>query len=272
MLSNINLVVEPTQKVGIIGPSGGGKSTLLKLIPLFIEPTSGRILIDNVDIQSVSMKELRHRVAWISQTPQLFNESLRENLTDGDVLREILPIEIDQATGAAYVSEFASQMPGGLDSIVGEGGSTLSGGQKQRIAIARGLLKNAPIICMDEPTAALDSKSEKFIRDSIAKLIANKTVLMVTHRKALLSLMDVIYVMDGGSLHKISEYGGLDTYLQKISDSDTDSQELKSALATQAEQNQQALAELEVEKEQLEEKLSTIQQPGSPGGTIYIDH
>src|SRR3989338_5539860 len=218
VLSSINLVVEPTQKVGIIGPSGSGKSTLLKLIPLFIEPSRGRILIDNVDVQTVSVFELRHRIAWISQTPQLFNESLKENLLDGDVQRGILPREIDQATGAAYVNEFADHLPGGLESMVGEGGNTLSGGQKQRLAIARGLIKNAPIVCMDEPTAALDSKSEQHIRDSIEKLIHGKTVMMVTHRKALLTLMDKIYVMEDGVLSDVRQFGGLDAYLAKIQD------------------------------------------------------
>ena len=278
VLSNINLVVEPTQKIGIIGPSGGGKSTLLKLIPLFIEPTSGRILIDNIDIQTVSVKELRHRVAWISQSPQLFNESLLENLSDGDVQRQMQPVEIQQATNAAYVNEFASQMPGGLDSMVGEGGSTLSGGQKQRVAIARGLLKNAPIICMDEPTAALDSKSENVIRDSIAKLIANKTVLMVTHRKTLLSLMDRVYVMDGTSLRDVNDFGGLDLYLQKVTDTEATP---STPVETDEQDNprvsqQQKMAQLEVENAKLAEKIIPTQGQQSaqegPDGTIFIQH
>ncbi|HLA49156.1 MAG TPA: ABC transporter ATP-binding protein [Candidatus Saccharimonadales bacterium] len=278
VLSNINLVVEPTQKIGIIGPSGSGKSTLLKLIPLFIEPSRGRILIDNVDVQTVSVFELRHRIAWISQTPQLFNESLKENLLDGDVQRAILPREIDQATGAAYVNEFADHLPGGLESMVGEGGNTLSGGQKQRLAIARGLLKNAPIVCMDEPTAALDSKSEKYIRDSIAKLIANKTVLMVTHRKALLSLMDKIYVMDGTSLRDVNDLGGLDAYLQKITDTEVSAPSAAKDEFTEAQRlaSQQKADRLAAENLRLQQNLHTIEQKPSdnvgPDGTIYIGH
>ena len=278
VLSNINLVVEPTQKIGIIGPSGSGKSTLLKLIPLFIEPSRGRILIDNVDVQTVSVFELRHRIAWISQTPQLFNESLKENLLDGDVQRAILPREIDQATGAAYVNEFADHLPGGLESMVGEGGNTLSGGQKQRLAIARGLLKNAPIVCMDEPTAALDSKSEKYIRDSIAKLIANKTVLMVTHRKALLSLMDKIYVMDGTSLRDVNDLGGLDAYLQKITDTEVSAPSAAKDEFTEAQRlaSQQKADRLAAENLRLQQNLHTIEQKPSdnvgPDGTIYINH
>ena len=278
VLSNINLVVEPTQKIGIIGPSGSGKSTLLKLIPLFIEPSRGRILIDNVDVQTVSVFELRHRIAWISQTPQLFNESLKENLLDGDVQRAILPREIDQATGAAYVNEFADHLPGGLESMVGEGGNTLSGGQKQRLAIARGLLKNAPIVCMDEPTAALDSKSEKYIRDSISKLIANKTVLMVTHRKALLGLMDKIYVMDGTSLRDVNDLGGLDVYLQKITDTEAavPSPAKDEFAEDQRRTSQQKADRLAAENLRLAQNLHSIEQKPSdnvgPDGTIYIGH
>jgi ABC-type bacteriocin/lantibiotic exporter with double-glycine peptidase domain len=221
VLNNINLTIGPTEKIGIIGPSGSGKSTLLKLLPLFIEPTGGRILIDGVDIQSVSEKELRHRISWIAQSPQLFNESVIENLADGDLYRQLSMQEIEQAINVAYVNEFLQKLPLGINSPAGEGGNNFSGGQKQRIAIARGLLKNAPIVCMDEPTAALDSKSEKIIRDSIAKLIANKTVLMVTHRKALLSLMDRVYVMDGSSLRDVKELGGLEKYLQQIMDTES---------------------------------------------------
>lgn len=220
VLNGVNLIINPTDKIGIIGPSGAGKSTLLKLLPLFIEPTGGRILIDGVDIQTVSQKELRHRIAWIAQSPQLFNETIIENLADGDIYRQLTTPEIEQAINVAYVKEFTDKLPLNINSPAGEGGNSLSGGQKQRVAIARGLLKNAPIVCMDEPTAALDSKSEKVIRDSIVKLIANKTVLMVTHRKALLSLMDKVYVMDGSSLRDVSEYGGLDRYLQKIMDTE----------------------------------------------------
>ncbi|MEK7561969.1 MAG: ATP-binding cassette domain-containing protein, partial [Patescibacteria group bacterium] len=198
--------------------------------------------------------------------------------SDGDVQRQMQPVEIQQATNAAYVNEFASQMPGGLDSMVGEGGSTLSGGQKQRVAIARGLLKNAPIICMDEPTAALDSKSENVIRDSIAKLIANKTVLMVTHRKTLLSLMDRVYVMDGTSLRDVNDFGGLDLYLQKVTDTEATP---STPVETDEQDNprvsqQQKMAQLEVENAKLAEKIIPTQGQQSaqegPDGTIFIQH
>ncbi len=275
VLNRVNLVIEAGQKVAVIGPSGSGKSTLLKLLPLFIEPTTGRVLVDNIDIQSVSLQELRQKIVWISQNPQLFSGSILENLSDGNVYREVGADEIDRAITAANVKEFTDRMPLGLNSPAGEGGNSLSGGQKQRIAIARGLVKNAPIVCMDEPTAALDSKSENIIRDSISQLISGKTVLMVTHRKALLSLMDIIYVMDGGTLHNVSEYGGLDVYLQKISDTEADNQQKKND-ELQQQKSQQLVTQLEAENEDLQERLNILgqqqSQAGAEAGTIQITH
>lgn len=279
-INNINLTIMPGEKVGIIGASGSGKSTFLKLLPLFIEPTHGRILIDNYDIQTVSLKELRQQIAWISQASQLFNESIAENLLDGDVNRPISAQEVEQATIAANVKEFTDRLPLGMNSPAGEGGNSLSGGQKQRIAIARGLLKNAPIVCMDEPTAALDSKSENAVRDSIEQLIKGKTVVMVTHRKALLSLMDTIYVMDNGQLKDVKEFGGIDKYLQKIRDAEEEEiAEDKDMSPEQIERlwvQQHRLMELEAENAALEKKLGVNPQQPKPeetsGGTIYIDH
>lgn len=275
VLKNLSLVVKPGEKVGIIGPSGGGKSTLLKLIPLFIEPTQGRIMIDNVDIQTVSLKELRQRIGWISQSPQLFNGTIIENLTDGDVNRQMSWAEIGKAMQVANVTEFTNRLPMGINSLAGEGGNSLSGGQKQRVAIARGLLKNAPIVCMDEPTAALDNKTENEIRDSISTLISGKTVLMVTHRKALLNLMDTIYVMENGVIRNVKEMGGLDKYLQKITGLEP---EVPAAEVVQSNAlNRQRIAQLEAEKLQLQQELNTSPPKSTsvdetPDGTIYINH
>jgi ATP-binding cassette subfamily B protein len=274
ILKGINLTIKPGERVAIIGPSGAGKSTVLKLLPLFIEPNQGRILIDGVDIQTVSLRDLRSNIVWISQTPQLFNETIFDNLQDGDVARQMTAQEIDQALIAANVKEFTGRLPMGLQSPVGEGGNSLSGGQKQRLAIARGLLKNAPIVCMDEPTAALDSKSEINIRDSIAQLIAGRTVLMVTHRRALLSLMDTIYVMDEGHLRPVEELGGLDAYLHQISDMEPSG--TSEATLANEQQIQQLVSQLHQENQQLQERLtaSTQPQPGTPtgDGTLYINH
>jgi len=216
VFNNLNLVIEPGQKVAIIGPSGGGKSTIMKLLPLFIEPDGGRVLIDNIDIQSVSLKELRQHIAWVSQTPQLFDGTIIDNLTDGDAYREVTNEQILNAIETANVSEFAAKLPMGLASPAGENGGSLSGGQRQRVSIARALIKNAPIVCLDEPTAALDAKSENLIRDSLLEMIKGKTVLMVTHRKALLVLMDIVYVLDQGILTDVNQLGGLDAYLARL--------------------------------------------------------
>jgi len=216
VLTDVSLTIQPQEKVGIIGPSGAGKSTLIKLLDLYLEPTTGRILLDGHDIQSFSLADLRKNIAWISQSPQLFATSISDNLRDGDITRQVTDQEIAWAAQAANVTEFVSKLPMGMESIAGEGGSSLSGGQKQRIAIARALLKNAPIICMDEPTSALDSRSEQLIHDSIGSLIENKTVLLVTHRLPLLSLMDRIYVLDNGVLTDVQKLGGVESYMYQL--------------------------------------------------------
>ena len=216
VFQGLNLHIDENEKVGIIGPSGGGKSTILKLLPLFITPTSGTISIDGIDTQAVSLQQLRKRIAWVSQTPQLFNGSIIENIYDGDVNRQIGVEEVKHAVEVANVLEFAVKMPMGINSPTGENGGSLSGGQRQRVAIARSLIKQAPILCLDEPTAALDAKSENYIRDSLKEIIKEKTVLMVTHRKSLLALMDTIYVLEGGQLYNVNQLGGLDAYLQRL--------------------------------------------------------
>lgn len=216
ILNHIDFTIEPGQKIGIIGPSGSGKSTLLRLLDLYLEPTAGRILIDGIDIQNVSLHDLRRSIAWVSQSPQLFSSTIAENMCDGDTDRIITAQEIEQAMQAANMNEFIEKLPLGLDSIAGEDGSNLSGGQKQRISIARALLKNAPIVCLDEPTSALDAKSERLLVNSINELINNKTVLLVTHRMPLLSLMDKIYVLDNGNLVGVEKYGGIEKYAHQL--------------------------------------------------------
>jgi ATP-binding cassette subfamily B protein len=216
ILNHVNLTIQPGEKVGIVGPSGSGKSTLLRLLGLYIEPTAGRILLDGQDIQAVNLQDVRRNIAWVSQTPQLFATTILENMADGDVYRQLTQQEVAWASQAANINEFVGKLPMGMDSIAGEGGSHLSGGQRQRIAIARALLKNAPIICLDEPTSALDDRSEKMIHDSIGALIKDKSVLLVTHRLSLLSLMDRVYVLDKGNLVDVSQYGGLEQYTYQL--------------------------------------------------------
>ena len=278
VLKGVNLVVEPGQKIAIIGPSGGGKSTLLKMMPLFIEPSQGRIMVDGIDIQTVSLEELRQKVAWIAQSPQLFSGTIIDNLVDADVSRQLSGSEIEVITAAANVKEFTDRLPNGLETAAGEGGNSLSGGQKQRIAIARGLLKNAPIVCMDEPTAALDNKSENFIRDAIGPILRGKTVLLVSHRRALLSLMDKVYVMDNGQLKPVEDFGGLDKYMAMIS-GDTAQEELaakqeidKQADAERQVAEQQKIAELAAANVQLQQKLNAAQTSSGQDSVIIINH
>ncbi len=216
ILAEANLTIQPGEKVGIIGPSGAGKSTLMRLLDLYIEPDAGRIMVDGIDVQSVSLADLRRNIAWVSQSPQLFAESIINNMRDGDISRVITPEELAWAAQAANVDEFVGVLPMGMDTKVSESGTSLSGGQKQRIAIARALLKQAPIICMDEPTSALDNKSEKLIMGSLGKLIENKTVILVTHRLPLLKLMDKIYVLMDGKLIDVNQFGGVDQYMFRM--------------------------------------------------------
>jgi len=216
ILSQVNLTVQSGERVGIIGPSGSGKTTILRLLDLYLEPSAGRILIDGIDIQSVSLADLRKNIAWISQSPQLFAKSIIENMRDGDINRVITPEELAWATEAANVSEFVSNLPMGLDTKITENSSSLSGGQKQRIAIARALLKRASILCMDEPTSALDIKSEKLIVGSMDKMLESKTVLLVTHRLPLLKLMHTIYVLHNGKLVNVEKFGGVDNYIHQM--------------------------------------------------------
>lgn len=277
IFTDLNLTIPPGQKIAIIGPSGGGKSTIMKLLPLFLEPASGNILIDNVDIESVSLKELRQHISWVAQTPQLFEGTIIDNLIDGDAYREVSNEEILDAIETANVSEFASKLPLGLASPAGENGGSLSGGQRQRVSIARALIKNAPIVCLDEPTAALDAKSENYIRDSLLEMIKGKTVVMVTHRKSLLALMDVVYVLDNGKLTDVNQLGGLDHYLAQLDGieeqkaatevteqtekADTEKLVAEYAQFVQANPEQQSEIDIEVtEKELLQEQKNLAKQ------------
>ncbi|MEK9195960.1 MAG: ABC transporter ATP-binding protein, partial [Patescibacteria group bacterium] len=200
VIDGINLDIEPGQKIGIIGPSGTGKSTLLKLLSLFLEPTGGKIKIDEIDIQSISLKELRGKIAISNQFPQLFNTSLIENVLDGSPGHALSREDLDYLLEITGINELAKHLPDGVNTKAGEGGNNLSGGQKQRVALARALAKQAPILCLDEPTASLDSNSELQIKNALSKVISHKTVILVSPRRALLELVDTILVLEYGKL------------------------------------------------------------------------
>jgi ATP-binding cassette subfamily B protein len=198
VLRGMNFVAQPGKMTALVGPSGGGKSTVLDLILRFYSVDSGRILIDGQDIATVSRDSLRHQIAYVGQVVQLFRGTIRENIGLGRVGAS--HAEIVAAAKAAHAHDFILGFPGGYDSPVGEHGMQLSGGQRQRIAIARALVKNAPIILLDEATAALDSESERHVQEAIAELCRGRTTLVIAHRLATITHADCILVVEVGAV------------------------------------------------------------------------
>ncbi len=205
-----NLHIGAGEKVGLVGYSGAGKSTFVNLILRFFSVEKGRILIDGQDIASVTLESLRNQIALIPQDPILFHRSLEDNIRYGRV--DASEQDVIEAAKLAHCDEFIKQCPGGYKALVGERGTKLSGGEKQRIAIARAMLFKSPILILDEATSALDSVTEKYIQDSLEKLMANRTTIVVAHRLSTLSKMDRILVFDQG---KIIEHGSHQELLNK---------------------------------------------------------
>jgi len=207
-INNLSLHIKPGERIGLAGHSGGGKTTLTKLVLRFADVSSGSIEIDGQNIADVSQDSLRSAIAYVPQEPYLFHRSLRDNIAYArpDATDE----EIMQAVKQANAYEFIKDLPEGLNTIVGERGVKLSGGQRQRIAIARAILKNAPILILDEATSALDSESEKLIQDALEKLMKNRTSIVVAHRLSTIAKLDRIIVIKDGT---IKEQGGHDQLL-----------------------------------------------------------
>ncbi|MDP2326090.1 MAG: lipid A export permease/ATP-binding protein MsbA [Gammaproteobacteria bacterium] len=200
VLRNINLVVPAGQTLAIVGKSGSGKTTLVGLLPRFYDAETGAVLIDDRPVQDYSLRALRNQISLVSQEVVLFNDSIAGNIAYGS-LSAVSRADIESAARAAYVDEFASQLPDGLDTWVGDRGVLLSGGQRQRIAIARALLKNAPILILDEATSALDTESERRIQEALGHLMNNRTTFVIAHRLSTVEKADRILVMaDGGIL------------------------------------------------------------------------
>ncbi|MBN8249629.1 MAG: ABC transporter ATP-binding protein [Verrucomicrobia bacterium] len=210
VLRDIQLRIAPGQRIGICGPTGGGKSTVLSLIPRFYDPTVGRVLIDGTDVRDFRLDGLRAQVGFVLQDTVLFVGSVRENIAYGRP--EATFEEIVAAAKMANAHEFISQMPHGYDSLVGERGLTLSGGQRQRIGIARAILRNAPILILDEPTAALDTESEKLVMEALEHLMKGRTVITIAHRLSTIRDADKIVVLKGGV---VAEEGTHDALLQR---------------------------------------------------------
>jgi ATP-binding cassette subfamily B protein len=212
LLKDFELTVAPGEHVGIVGPSGGGKSTVTRLVLRFMNLDSGRILVDGQDIASVTQSSLRRSISYVPQDPQMLHRSIAENIwygRDGDVDISL----VEQVGRGAHVAEFVEDLPEGYDTVVGERGLKLSGGQRQRVAIAQAMLKGAPILILDEATSALDSESERLVQEALWRLMANSTALVVAHRLSTISHLDRIVVVESGA---ISEVG---THRQLLDDS-----------------------------------------------------
>ncbi|MDO8489139.1 MAG: ABC transporter ATP-binding protein [Candidatus Omnitrophota bacterium] len=198
VLKNINLRVKVGEIIAIVGPSGVGKTTLVNLIPRFYDPSSGSVEIDGVDIKNVTFKSLRGQIGIVSQDTFLFNETVGANISYGN--KNCSKDDIIKSAKLANAHDFILKMPKGYDTIVGERGFRLSGGEKQRLSIARALLKNPPILILDEATSQLDSESERLVQDAIDKLIQNRTVFVIAHRLSTIKNATRIIVLDKGEI------------------------------------------------------------------------
>jgi subfamily B ATP-binding cassette protein MsbA len=198
VLRGINLRIPVGQVVALVGISGGGKSTLADLIPRFYDVVTGRITIDGVDVRDLALASLREHIAVVTQFTFLFNDSIRNNIAYGDLTRPME--EIVAAAKAANAHGFIQEMPSGYETTIGDLGVRLSGGQRQRLAIARALLKNAPILILDEATSALDTESEGLVQEALERLMANRTTLVVAHRLSTVRRADRIAVVVQGQI------------------------------------------------------------------------
>ena len=197
-LHKINLTIQPGERIGIIGRSGSGKSSLSKLIVNLYQPSAGNLLIDGIDSRQLDVNDLRHSIGYVPQDIQLFNGTLRDNLLCG--ARYVDDETMLRAAELAGVNEFARLHPDGYNLQVGERGSQLSGGQQQAVALARALLLDPPLLLLDEPTSSMDNTSEEKIKHALAPCIAGKTLLLVTHRASMLSLVDRLIIVDKGRI------------------------------------------------------------------------
>jgi subfamily B ATP-binding cassette protein MsbA len=199
VLSGINFVAEPGQTVALVGHSGSGKSTLVNLIPRFHDHESGQILLDGVEIGDYTLQSLRRQIAFVTQQVTLFNDTAANNIAYG-ALAGASRAAIAQAAREANALEFIEDLPQGLDTPIGENGVKLSGGQRQRLAIARALLKNAPLLILDEATSALDTESERKIQQALDTVMRGRTTLVIAHRLSTVENADLILVLDQGRI------------------------------------------------------------------------
>jgi subfamily B ATP-binding cassette protein MsbA len=198
-LADVDLAIAPGESVALVGPSGGGKTTLVNLIPRFYAPSAGRLLLDGEPIERIRLRDLRRQVALVSQEIVLFDDTVAANIAYGEMAGATREA-IEEAARAANALEFVRAMPEGFDTQVGQRGVRLSGGQRQRIAIARAILKDAPILILDEATSALDNESERLIQAALATLMRGRTTIVIAHRLSTIEHCDRIVVLEGGRI------------------------------------------------------------------------
>lgn len=211
VLHDINLDVKAGEVLAVVGSSGAGKSTLVHLIPRFFDVSGGRISIDDHDVRDVTLDSLRSQIGIVTQETVLFNDSVRNNIAYGQP--HVSQKKVEEAARAARAHEFIAALPEGYNTVIGERGVRLSGGERQRIAIARAILKNAPILILDEATSALDSESESLVQAALQNLISGRTVFVIAHRLSTVRRADRIVVLDNGT---ISDVGGHEELMQKL--------------------------------------------------------
>jgi ATP-binding cassette subfamily B protein len=219
-LNEFSLTVRSRERLAVVGPSGAGKTTLFQLAERFYDPDEGRLLLDGVDLRDCDPADVRQRIAMVPQETVIFAASARDNLRYGNW--DASEDQLWQAARDANAEEFLRALPEGLDTFMGEGGARLSGGQRQRIAIARALLRDAPLLLLDEATSALDAESERLVQDALDRLMEHRTTIVIAHRLATVRAADRIVVMDQGRIVEegthatLSGRGGLYARLARL--------------------------------------------------------